>query len=129
MNSQNKNHELGESLIDSIIEPNTDVATDISELVIDGLLEGIISETAQGIPIIKGVVGIAKAGIGIKDFFFLKKLMRFLSGVNPADKEIYQKLDEAYKNNSKAKKDLGEQVLMLIPNQFVSYLRCHRLVT
>jgi hypothetical protein len=113
MNSQNKKHELGESLIDSIIEPNTDAMNDIAESLLDGLLEGTISEAAQEIPIIKSVVGIAKAGIGIKDYYFQKKLIRFLSGVNKTDKEIYKRLGEAYKDK-KAKQDFGEQILMTI---------------
>jgi hypothetical protein len=113
MNSQNKKHELGESLMDSIIEPNTDAMNDIAESLLDGLLEGTISEAAQEIPIIKSVVGIAKAGIGIKDYYFQKKLIRFLLGVNKTDKDICKKLGEAYKDK-KAKQDFGEQILMTI---------------
>jgi hypothetical protein len=113
MNSENKKHELGESLIDSIIEPNTDVITEMTESLLDELLEGTISEAAQEIPILKSIVGIAKAGIGMKDYFFLKKLILFLSGVHQADEEISKKLCEAYKD-PKVKQDFGEQILMTI---------------
>jgi hypothetical protein len=87
--------------------------TDIAESGFDELLEGTISEAAQEIPIVKSIIGIAKAGIGIKDYFFQKKLILFLLGVNKVDKEIYKKLGEAYKNK-KAKQDFGEQILMTI---------------
>ncbi|MEB3123175.1 MAG: hypothetical protein VKL41_18375 [Snowella sp.] len=95
------------------MKPNTDVITEMTESLLDELLEGTISEAAQEIPILKSIVGIAKAGIGMKDYFFLKKLILFLSGVHQADEEISKKLCEAYKD-PKVKQDFGEQILMTI---------------
>jgi hypothetical protein len=53
-----------------------DVAKDSAEALVDSLLEdGVLRE----IPIVRSVIGLAKAGISVRDRLFLEKVMRVLS--------------------------------------------------
>lgn len=55
-----------------------DVAKDATELVVDSfLIDGVLKE----IPIVRSVVGLAKAGMSIRDRLFVEKVLRFLSPI------------------------------------------------
>lgn len=64
-----------------------DVAKDSAEVLIDSLLDdGILKE----IPIVRSVLGLAKAGISVRDRLFLEKVMRVLSPLSEYTSEQRQ---------------------------------------
>lgn len=81
---------LGLSLIDSVGNPLVDeIGLDLSEVLLDGLLkDGVLKE----IPIVGTILGMSKAAIRLKDYLFIKKVLKFLaelSSVSFEEKEEF----------------------------------------
>jgi hypothetical protein len=87
---------LDASLIDTVSNSDlVDVGKDVTEMLIDSLLEdGLLKE----IPIVRSVVGLAQAGINIRDRLFLEKVLRVLSPLrkysSETRREYLKSLDE-----------------------------------
>jgi hypothetical protein len=64
-----------------------DVAKDSAEVLVDSLLDdGVLKE----IPIVRSVLGLAKAGVSVRDRLFLEKVMRVLSPLSKYSSEQRQ---------------------------------------
>jgi hypothetical protein len=87
-----------------------DIGINISEAALDALQkDGLFRD----IPIVSTVVGLVKLGGAIRDYVFLKKLMRFLHHLN----DIPQQEREAFINELRSEKQaqrVGENLLLLI---------------
>jgi hypothetical protein len=112
MEDQNKKEILGESLIETIADSGArDTAIDFAEIGVDQLLlKGLQDETFNQVPIIKGIYSVFKAGLAVRDYFFLRKFFLFISGFKDIDEEFKTKIDQAM-SDPKYKVELGEQLV------------------
>ncbi|RXK81275.1 hypothetical protein [Filimonas effusa] len=70
------NESLSSQIKKSIIEKNLDTGLDYAELGLDSFIaDGVLKE----IPIVKTIMGFAGTGLKIKEAFFAKKILTFLS--------------------------------------------------
>jgi hypothetical protein len=90
-----------------------DLAVDISEVGFDRLLKDIQGDTIGQIPFVKAVYSLAKAGYAIKDFFFRKKLLRFVAGFRDADKFVKEKIEQALPEQQD-KQEMGEHLIVAL---------------
>jgi hypothetical protein len=113
-----KNHKKvfysGDSLLKNVSESGTtDLAVDISEIELDKLLENMQNEAVGQIPIVKTVYAIAKAGYAVHDFFFKKKLIKFIAGFKDADVYLKQKIEKVLPNPND-KQEMGEHLIVAL---------------
>lgn len=108
-NNLNQTPEL--SLIETISKSDlSEIGLDAGELALDLLLkEGILRE----IPVLKTFVSIAKGGLAIKDYIFLKKLIRFLYHLKDLSIEDRQQFTDKAKTKEQ-RQQLGENLLILL---------------
>lgn len=109
MNSNKKISKISKE----IINPSLDLSIDYTEIGIDELLNNNI---LKEIPIVKTLVAIAKTGIAIRERFFIKKFLVFLSEfkTNKIDEISLKKFREKFKKNEKFRNKTTEQILIII---------------
>lgn len=109
----NHNQEpLNESIMLAITSSEIpDALVDIAEIGVDEFLdEGIIKD----IPVVGTIYKLAKAGISIKDRFFIRKVGRFLVAlheINTGDKQAFQ---DGIKNDPEMAKKVGENLIIIL---------------
>jgi hypothetical protein len=104
--------EIDDAIIDSIADPAiADLAEEIADLGLDSVLaEGPL----QDAPIIGWLIKIGKAGNYVKERFFRKKVIRFLTCLNEISKEERQKFHDEMNKDKKSKRKHGEELLILL---------------
>ncbi len=102
---------LRKSMAISIGSEISDVGIDLSEAAVDAVLnDGFLKD----IPIIGSIVGIAKAGIAVRDQIYIRKLLKFLSEFNKIDKSLRLKfINDELSSEPKCER-FGETILSLI---------------
>lgn len=99
------------SLVESLGTNLGGVGTDLLEIGIDSVLEdGVL----QDIPIINSIIGIYKTGASIREYLFMKKLIKFLNEfkkINEIDRQRF--ISEELGDKEKREK-FGETILSLI---------------
>ena len=81
------------------------------EVFVDSLIEdGVVKD----IPIIGTVIGIGKAGMGIREILFLKKIIYFISELKDIPAKKRHKLIERIDNSGKFRTRVGEKLLYII---------------
>ncbi len=105
------NNELENTLPNSLGTELTTVGSNIFELGVDAVLnDGIL----KNIPVVNSIVGLFKAGLGIKDYYYIEKLLKFLMEFKNIDESLRLKfISEELSDDSKRKK-FGEVMLTLI---------------
>lgn len=99
---------LNDKFLDTLKNDTQEVVIDIAETGLDSILE---NEVIRQIPIVKYLYIGKKVAFDLKEFFFIKKLTRFLneiSSISVDDRRIFLekiKVDDEY---------LGEHILMII---------------
>ncbi len=102
---------LGKSLIETIANSGTrDIAIDLAEIGVDRILQDLQDETLSQVPILKTLYSIAKTGLAIRDYFFLKKLFLFIAGFKDIDDKLRKKLENDMAEPN-SREELGEQIL------------------
>jgi len=107
-----ESEQLEQSLTDTLRKSDlSSVATDAGELVIDSLLdEGVVKD----IPAVGAIVSLWKTGANIRDHYFIKKLVLFLSELQKVDvserNEMINRLEDDPKYGQKA----GESLVLLL---------------
>jgi hypothetical protein len=93
-------------------------STNLSDLLIDTgevLVDQMLSESPfRDIPIIGSIVRIAKAGIDISNYLFIKKVMRFLFALREIPQSKRHKFIEQINEDEKLRKRVGENLFMLL---------------
>ncbi len=90
-----------------------DLAVDLSEVGLDRLLKDFQNDTLGQIPILKTVYALAKVSYAIKDFFFKKKLLRFITGFQDAHEFLREKIEQALPDR-KDKQEMGEHLIIAL---------------
>ncbi|GAB3724040.1 hypothetical protein GCM10027594_05120 [Hymenobacter agri] len=91
MSTPNNPESLGLSILDSIANENlTDLASDASELVLDGITSA--SDAIEAVPVFGSAVKLVRAGLAMREKLFMRKLSRFLlqlQGIKPEEKQAF----------------------------------------
>ncbi len=109
-------NDLPSSLLNSITTAETTESLEqISELALDGAVEAITkSDSISGIPIIGIFVGIAKGILGVRDWLYVRKLLRFLSETSKATDEQRKNYAIKIANNPKEHRRASVAVLEIL---------------
>lgn len=100
---------LSETVNNEILNPTIDTSIDYSEIALDSFFEsGVLKE----IPIIKSLKALYSTGVGIKDYFFVKKLLVFLKAFHSSNVDNV-KLNE-FKNKFSTDKKHRNKVIETI---------------
>lgn len=87
------------------------VATNISEIVLDSLLE---DSFFKSLPIVGSVIGIGRTAITIKDQLFLKKIIAFLSGIKGVHQEKRKEMIDLINEGGKQGVKVGEKLIYIL---------------
>ncbi len=87
------------------------VTTGLAEVFTDTLIKDGIT---KDIPIIGTVIGLGKAGIGIKEILFLKKLIYFISELKSISATKRNEMINKIDNSGKFRTKVGEKLLYII---------------
>lgn len=100
------------SLIDTLKESElTAIAADTVELGLDRIIdEGLL----QDIPVVSTVINLVKAGANVRDYFFTKKLLKFLAAMSDLPKEERRKLVEKLEADGDYRQKVGENIILLL---------------
>lgn len=104
--------DLGVSFIDTMKSDEvTDVISGIVEAVIDGeLKDGLLKD----IPIISTIVGIGKLAIDVRDYFLVKKVLRFLLELKDITRDERNAFFMELEENISYKRKIGDTLIMLL---------------
>jgi len=128
-----KEEELEQSIIDVIAKSESlGILSDVAELTLDQLLDdGIVKD----IPVFGTLAKLYKAGIGVKNFLFARKLQRFLSAISSVPPNERQAFTQRLEDDKPLRKQVGETLLLildrlddmrkpdLVARAFVAYLK------
>jgi hypothetical protein len=107
---------LESNLIKAIADPGIDIVGDLEEFTIDSIFA---SELLKEIPVINTLLNLTKIGVGVNNFIFTKKLIRFLQAIKIHSDDDFR---EKYKSKILANQSLNEQIaqhLLEIINRIV----------
>lgn len=116
MNNMQDNEytESSNSLAKDVAESGMlDLAVDISEIGLDKLFENTQNEIIGQIPVLQTIQAIVKAGYVVNDFFFKRKLMKFIAGFKEADADLKEKIEAALPNQHD-KNEMGEHLIIAL---------------
>lgn len=116
MNKKNNEENIpepGESLVDTLLNNESqDCTADLLEFGLDSILDG---EVYKDVPILSSVIGIARAGLGIRNYLFVKKLIKFICDYNSVSHNFKSNLKEKIeKDDINFKKDIGDHLIAAI---------------
>lgn len=102
----------GTALIKSIADSDLgDLGIDIGENFIDALLNETIS---TDIPVLRSILGIVKAGRTIRDYYFVKKVVRFLKGLDDIPEQERRAVCRTLEADQKTRGRWGETLLLVL---------------
>jgi hypothetical protein len=106
------NDELGTSLVSTINDKGAaDVLADAAEAVLDDLMtDGVL----KNVPIVGSLVKVAKAGFGISDYMFLKKVARFLYELRDVPEDDRHHFIGEMQADEERKRKVGEALVLLL---------------
>ncbi len=100
-----------QSLMKTISEAGMrDTAIDLAEIGLDKLFRNLQDETLSQVPIIKSVYSLAKMGLAIREYRFLKKLLLFVSGLKEVDDEFKKSLEDKH-TDSDYREKIGQELI------------------
>lgn len=98
------------SLAKEIAEPLVEIAADAGESLLDSLIvDGVLKET----PFIGNLIRLGKAGFGVRDYLFVKKLLKFKSGYQSISDQERTEFQERLKD-PKEQLRVGEAMTEII---------------
>lgn len=102
-----------EKIAEEIINPNLDLSIDYGEIALDEFLgEGILKE----VPVVKTLISLIKTGIAIRERFFIKKFLVFLTELHSKSlpKQTLEDFKTKFESNQNYREKITEQVLIHI---------------
>ncbi|MBD1836493.1 hypothetical protein H6F61_28395 [Cyanobacteria bacterium FACHB-472] len=109
MSDKDRNPDISESLMITLTDSVKDLGIDLGQLLLNDLLEDTLNSTLSELPIVKSLYTLGKAGLVIRDYFFLKKFLRFLAGFQSADDELKMRHKQAI-YEPKLRKEIAEHL-------------------
>ncbi len=102
---------LGASLIDTLRHSSAiDVVADFGEIGVDAITTGPLRE----VPIIGSLLGVWRAGVQVRDMVFVRKLCRFLQGLESVDPKDRERFADNLERDPKLRSRIGENLLLVL---------------
>lgn len=98
MSDKDREPDISESLMITLTDSVGDLGIDVGQLLLNDFLEETLNGTLSELPIVKALYALGKTGLAIRDYFFLKKFLRFVAWSQSADDELKRKHKEAVSN-------------------------------
>jgi hypothetical protein len=93
----------------------SDALLDVNAGIAETLLDGVMNEgIAKDLPIIGSFIGLAKTGIQIKDYLFLKKIISFLTELHDIPTDKRQKMISEIDESGEYRISVGQKLLYII---------------
>lgn len=109
---QNEYMKLEDSLSKTIKDSElTTVSKDLIEIGIDAWIE---NETLKDIPIIGTLTSLIKTSQSVSNYFFLKKIISFISGIKDVSRQEREELIDKIDGDKRYRLKVGEQLLYII---------------
>jgi hypothetical protein len=106
-----QNNKLEKTLPDSLGTELTNISTNLMEVGVDAVIEnGVLKD----IPIVGSIVEMIKAGVSVKERFYVRKLITFLNEFKNIDETLRIKFISEELNDDSKKEKFGETILALI---------------
>ena len=106
-----KNTKPGRDLLVSVKKDVMGIGTDITEVAIDALLEdGLLKD----IPIISTIKAFYSSGARLRDYFYVKKILAFLSELQNISAKQRSEFVDQYLSSEETANKFGERILLLI---------------
>jgi hypothetical protein len=103
--------EISNSLKKSIENNINSINVDLSENIIDNLIN---NDSLREIPIVKSIVSLTKIGVTVRDYFFLKKVIKFLNKIENIDIIKKQKFLNKIDSTPQLSKRLYESICTIL---------------
>jgi hypothetical protein len=109
---RSEKNEPGTSLIETIrLSQLPDILEDVAELGLDSALQdGLLRD----IPIINWIIGVGKTVIAVRDRFLIKKIWRFLEGLDEVTQEEREELLHRVQEDEEYRRKVGEAIVMYL---------------
>jgi len=107
-----KRDQVSDSLITTITDRGAaDLLGDATEAALDDFLaDGVL----KNVPIVGSLMKIAKVGVGISDYLFLKKVARFLHELNDVTDEERHEFLGRLQVDDEHRREVGETLMLLL---------------
>lgn len=93
----------------------SDALLDVNVGIAETLLDGVLNEgLAKDLPIIGSIIGLAKTGVQVRDYLFLKKIVSFLTGLNDVPTEQREEMISKIDETKEYRTTVGEKLLYII---------------
>lgn len=89
-----------------------DVTADLSDVGISKILEEGGYEFLAQVPIVRTILGLAKAGASVRDRLFTRKVLLFRAGL-AADNQLREKIERSFED-VEAQRDMSERLLLAL---------------
>jgi len=107
-----KKNEPGSSLIETLrLSELPEILEDIAELGLDNALQDGL---AKDIPIVNWIVGLGKTVIAVRDYFLIKKILRFFQGLDEVTQKERAEFLGRIEDDEKYGQRVGETIVMLL---------------
>ncbi len=107
-----KRNEPGSSLIETLrLSELPEILKDIAELGLDSALR---DGPAKDIPAVNWIVGVGKTAIAVRDYFLIKKILRFFQGLDEVTQEERSRFLDRIENDEKYGRRVGETIVMYL---------------
>lgn len=105
-------HSLGSSLVETLRSDDVaSIATEVSELGIDAAIEdGLLKD----IPVVGTIVSLTKVGFTVRDRLFVRKLVKFLSGLDSVSVDDRRNMVEKLEADPDYGRNAGEHLIEIL---------------
>lgn len=103
---------IDNSMIETLKESNLpSVLGDLGEITIDSIFEeGVLKE----LPIISTMIGLWRTGVAIRDFIFIRKLLKFLEELSEVPRQERIEMIERLEKDTDYRDKVGEEIVLLL---------------
>lgn len=103
---------IDNSMIETLKESNLpSVLGDLGEITIDSIFEeGVLKE----LPIISTMIGLWRTGVTIRDFIFIRKLLKFLEELSEVPRQERIEMIERLEKDTDYRDKVGEEIVLLL---------------
>ena len=104
--------DLGDSLITTVARAGgTDLLTDAAEFSLDQILRG---DLVKEIPIFGTLARLYKVGVGIRDYLFVKKLLRFFGKLSDISQEERERFGKRMDEDEGYRQKVGDHIVLVL---------------
>ena len=105
-------HEVATSLVNTVSDKGAvDLLADLTEVAIDQMID---EDVLKDIPIVGSVLKLYNAGVGIKEYLFIRKLKKFFSQLQNVSEIDRAKFSEKVKGDERFRARVGENLLLVL---------------